>query len=80
MSLSNRLPMKRLLLGIGGVALAAVAVAAATSDSDAVPLTSAELSAAPTVLPTLLTPGIVTRALDAAAAGRAPTLSAAPAR
>jgi thiol:disulfide interchange protein/DsbC/DsbD-like thiol-disulfide interchange protein len=37
--------------------------------------------AAPAVLPTLLTPGIVTRALDAAvAAGRAPTLSAAPAR
>jgi thiol:disulfide interchange protein DsbD len=37
-------------------------------------------AAAPAVLPTLLTPGIVTRALDAAAAGRAPTLSAAPAR
>ena len=37
-------------------------------------------AAAPVVLPTLLTPGIVTRALDAAAAGRAPTLSAAPAR
>jgi thiol:disulfide interchange protein DsbD len=35
---------------------------------------------APVVLPTLLTPGIVTRALAAAAAGRAPTLSAAPAR
>jgi thiol:disulfide interchange protein/DsbC/DsbD-like thiol-disulfide interchange protein len=38
-------------------------------------------SAAPAVLPTLLTPGIVTRALDAAAAaGRAPSLSAALAR
>jgi thiol:disulfide interchange protein DsbD len=38
-------------------------------------------AAAPAVLPTLLTPGIVTRALDAAAAaGGAPTLSAAPAR
>jgi thiol:disulfide interchange protein/DsbC/DsbD-like thiol-disulfide interchange protein len=37
-------------------------------------------AAAPAVLPTLLTPGIVTRALDAAAIGRAPTLSAAPAR
>jgi thiol:disulfide interchange protein DsbD len=37
-------------------------------------------AAAPAVLPTLLTPGIVTRALDAAAAGRAPTLSAASAR
>ncbi|HEV2149163.1 MAG TPA: thioredoxin family protein, partial [Longimicrobiaceae bacterium] len=37
-------------------------------------------AAAPAVLPTLLTPGIVTRALDAAAAGRAPTPSAAPAR
>jgi thiol:disulfide interchange protein DsbD len=36
-------------------------------------------AAAPAVLPTLLTPGIVTRALDAAAAGRAPTLSAASA-
>ena len=37
-------------------------------------------AAAPAVLPTLLTPGIVTRALDAAAASRAATLSAAPAR
>src|SRR5688572_2191742 len=37
-------------------------------------------AAAPTVLPTLLTPGIVTRALDAVAGSRAPTLSAAPAR
>ncbi|HEY0152309.1 MAG TPA: thioredoxin family protein [Longimicrobium sp.] len=36
-------------------------------------------AAAPAVLPTLLTPGIVTRALDAAA-GRTPALSAAPAR
>ncbi|MDF2775614.1 MAG: dsbD, partial [Geminicoccaceae bacterium] len=33
-------------------------------------------TAAPAILPTLLTPGIVTRALDAAARGRAPTLSA----
>jgi thiol:disulfide interchange protein len=37
-------------------------------------------AAAPAILPTLLTPGIVTRALDAAAAGPAPALSAAPAR
>jgi len=37
-------------------------------------------AAAPVILPTLLTPGIVTRALDAAAGGRAPALSAAPAR
>jgi hypothetical protein len=38
-------------------------------------------AAAPAVLPTLLTPGIVTRALDAAvAAGPARTLSAASAR
>jgi thiol:disulfide interchange protein DsbD len=37
-------------------------------------------NAAPVVLPTLLTPGIVTRALDAAATGGAPTLSEAPAR
>ncbi|HEX6371736.1 MAG TPA: thioredoxin family protein, partial [Longimicrobium sp.] len=37
--------------------------------------------AAPVVLPTLLTPGVVTRALEAAAAaGPAPALSAAPAR
>jgi thiol:disulfide interchange protein DsbD len=37
-------------------------------------------AAAPAVLPTLLTPGIVTRALDAAAAaGPTPTLSAASA-
>ncbi|HEX6040794.1 protein-disulfide reductase DsbD family protein, partial [Longimicrobium sp.] len=36
-------------------------------------------AAAPAVLPTLLTPGIVTRALDAAAGGT-PALSAAPAR
>lgn len=37
-------------------------------------------AAAPAILPTLLTPGIVTRALDAAAGGRAPALAAAPAR
>ena len=49
MSLSNRLPIKRLLVGGGGVALAAVAVAATTRDGDAVALTSAELAAAPKV-------------------------------
>ena len=49
MSPSTRFPMKRLLLGVGGVALVAVAVVAATSTADGVPLTSAELSAAPTV-------------------------------
>jgi hypothetical protein len=48
MSLSNRF-LKRLSVGIGGIALAAVAVAAATSDGDAVALTSAELAAAPKV-------------------------------
>ena len=37
-------------------------------------------AAAPAVLPTLLTPGTVTRALDAAAARPAPSLSAGPAR
>ncbi|HYW32568.1 MAG TPA: thioredoxin family protein [Gemmatimonas sp.] len=41
-------------------------------------LYSRDRNAAPAILPTLLTPGIVTRALDAAAAG--PVLSAAPAR
>ena len=46
---TNRFPLKRLLLGIGGLALAAVAVVAATSDSDAVALSSVELSAAPKV-------------------------------
>ena len=46
---TNRFPMKRLLLGLSGLALAAVAIVAATSDSDAVALTSAELSAAPKV-------------------------------
>ncbi len=46
---TNRFPMKRLLLGIGGFAIAAVSVAAATSDSNAVALTDAELSAAPKV-------------------------------
>jgi hypothetical protein len=49
MSLSKRLPIKRLLVGTGVVALAAVAVAVVTRDSDAVALTSAELSAAPKV-------------------------------
>ena len=49
MSLSNRLPKKRLLVGIGSIALIAVAVAVVTSDGDAVALTSAELSAAPKV-------------------------------
>jgi hypothetical protein len=49
MSLSNRLRSRRVLVGIGTVALAAVAVAVATRDGDAVGLTSAELSAAPKV-------------------------------
>jgi hypothetical protein len=38
---------KRLLIGIGGIVLVAVAVAAATLNSAAVPLTSAELASAP---------------------------------
>ena len=46
MSLLKRLPMKRLLVGIGGIALAAVAVAAATNDTGSSGPTSAELSAA----------------------------------
>jgi thiol:disulfide interchange protein len=35
-------------------------------------------AAAPTILPTLLTPGVVTRALDAAAKGGPPVASAVP--
>ena len=34
MSLSNRFPIKRVLLGVGGIALAVVAVAAAADDTD----------------------------------------------
>ena len=49
MSLSNRPPKKRLLVGIGSIVLVAVAVAVVASDGDAVGLTSAELSAAPKV-------------------------------
>jgi thiol:disulfide interchange protein DsbD len=57
--------------------------ALAAFDRNSVPfvvLYGRDRAAAPTILPTLLTPGIVTRALDAAAAGPAPTPSAAPAR
>jgi thiol:disulfide interchange protein/DsbC/DsbD-like thiol-disulfide interchange protein len=57
--------------------------ALASFDRNSVPfvvLYGRDRDAAPAVLPTLLTPGIVTRALDAAAAGPAPTLSAVPAR
>ena len=49
MSLPNRLPKKRILAGIGSLALVAVAVAVAASDGDAVALTSAALRAAPKV-------------------------------
>ncbi len=55
--------------------------ALAAFDRNSVPfvvLYGRDRAAAPVVLPTLLTPGIVTRALDAA--GRAPALSAAAAR
>jgi thiol:disulfide interchange protein/DsbC/DsbD-like thiol-disulfide interchange protein len=58
--------------------------ALAAFDRNSVPfvvLYGRDRDAAPAVLPTLLTPGIVTRALDAAAAaGGAQALSAAPAR
>ena len=46
MSLSNRLPIKRILLGVGGIALAVVAVAAANDDTDSGAPTIADLSAA----------------------------------
>ena len=46
MSLSKRLPTKRLLLGVGGIALAAVAVAVATGAADSGAPASADLSAA----------------------------------
>src|SRR5688572_32031940 len=46
MSLSNRLPIKRVLLGVGAIGLAVVAVAAATGDTDSGAPTSADLSAA----------------------------------
>jgi cytochrome oxidase Cu insertion factor (SCO1/SenC/PrrC family) len=46
MSLSNRLPIKRVLLGVAGIALAVVAVAAAADDTDSGAPTSADLSAA----------------------------------
>ena len=49
MSPSNRLPKKRLLLGVGGIALAAVAVVVATGAADDGAPTSAPLAAAPTV-------------------------------
>ena len=46
MALSKRLPMKRLLLGVGGIALVVVAVAAATGGASSGAPTSAALSAA----------------------------------
>src|SRR5688572_17250985 len=46
MSLSNRLPIKRILLGVGGIALAAVVAVAAASDTDSGAPTIADLSAA----------------------------------
>ena len=46
MSLSNRLPLKRLLVSIGGVALAAVAAVAATAATDSGAPAGAGLSAA----------------------------------
>ena len=46
MSLSNRLPIKRVLLGVGGIALAAVVAVAAASDTDSGAPTIADLSAA----------------------------------
>jgi hypothetical protein len=49
MSLWNRLPISRLLLGTGGIALAAVAVSAATPGTGPGALTSAGRSASPVV-------------------------------
>ena len=46
MSLSNRLPIKRVLIGVAGIALAVVAVAAANDDTDSGAPTIADLSAA----------------------------------
>lgn len=46
MSLSNRFPIKRVLLGVAGIALAVVAVAAAANDTDSGAPTYADLSAA----------------------------------
>ena len=46
MSLSNRFPIKRVLLGVAGIALAVVAVAAAADDTDSGVPRSADLSAA----------------------------------
>ncbi len=46
MSLSNRLPIKRVLVGVAGIALAVVAVAAAADDTDSGAPTIADLSAA----------------------------------
>src|SRR5687767_4865244 len=46
MSLSNRLPIKRVLLGVGAIALAVVAVAAANEDTGSGAPTYADLSAA----------------------------------
>ena len=49
MSLSKRLPIKRLLLGVVGIALVAVAIAAATGATDSGAPTAADPSAAPKV-------------------------------
>jgi peroxiredoxin len=46
MSLSNRFPIKRVLIGVAGIALAVVAVAAAADDNDSGAPTIADLSAA----------------------------------
>jgi alkyl hydroperoxide reductase subunit AhpC len=46
MSLSHRLPIKRVLIGAAGIALAVVAVAAANDDTDSGAPTFADLSAA----------------------------------
>ncbi len=46
MSLSNRFPIKRVLLGVGAIALMVVAVAAAADDTDSGAPTIADLSAA----------------------------------
>ena len=46
MALPNRLPIKRIVLGVGGVALAAVVAVAAASDTDSGAPTYGDLSAA----------------------------------
>ena len=60
MSLSNRLPKKRLLLGIGGIALAAVAIVAVAGATDS----GAPASPGPSAMPTVGAPAPAFTAAD----------------